>query len=203
MPHTKPVSNEDVSALMDDAIKSGEAHAVLNHVLSADDAKASWHRYQIIGDMIRSDAVAPRAGEVDFSKRVMDALACESASRPIAADSANVSSPAMVQKRTSANDSGFRIKAVAGALGVCLFALLVVVLLQEKQSGSASPQSVAVDKPNEKVGAELALEEERPVMNRNPELDALLSAHQQAGGHSALQTPSGFLRNATFDRSKQ
>ena len=31
-------------------------------------------------------------------------------------------------------------------------------------------------------------------------IDALLAAHQQLGGHSAWQMPSGFLRNATFER---
>ncbi|HOF51200.1 MAG TPA: anti-anti-sigma factor, partial [Rhodoferax sp.] len=41
---------------------------------------------------------------------------------------------------------------------------------------------------------------EGPVMLRDPELDALMAAHQQLGGHSALQMPSGFLRNATFER---
>ena len=35
------------------------------------------------------------------------------------------------------------------------------------------------------------------VMLRDPRLDQLLEAHQQAGG--ASQMPSGFLRNATFD----
>ena len=35
------------------------------------------------------------------------------------------------------------------------------------------------------------------VMLRNPRLDELLEAHQQAGG--ASQMPSGFLRNATFE----
>jgi sigma-E factor negative regulatory protein RseA len=36
------------------------------------------------------------------------------------------------------------------------------------------------------------------VMLRDPRLDQLLEAHQQAGG--ASQMPSGFLRNATFER---
>jgi sigma-E factor negative regulatory protein RseA len=36
-------------------------------------------------------------------------------------------------------------------------------------------------------------------MIRNRELDALMAAHRQSGGSSALQNPSGFLRNATFD----
>jgi sigma-E factor negative regulatory protein RseA len=35
-------------------------------------------------------------------------------------------------------------------------------------------------------------------MLRNPQLDALIAAHNQAGGTSALQMPSGFLRSATF-----
>ena len=35
------------------------------------------------------------------------------------------------------------------------------------------------------------------VMLRDPRLDQLLEAHQQAGG--ASQMPSGFLRNATFE----
>jgi sigma-E factor negative regulatory protein RseA len=35
-------------------------------------------------------------------------------------------------------------------------------------------------------------------MLRDPQLDALLAAHRQFGGTSALQMPSGFLRNATY-----
>jgi hypothetical protein len=37
------------------------------------------------------------------------------------------------------------------------------------------------------------------VMLRDPHLDALMAAHRQFGGPSALQNSSGFLRNATFD----
>jgi sigma-E factor negative regulatory protein RseA len=36
-------------------------------------------------------------------------------------------------------------------------------------------------------------------MMRDPRLDALLAAHKQFGATSALQTPAGFLRNATFE----
>ena len=35
-------------------------------------------------------------------------------------------------------------------------------------------------------------------MLRDPRLDELLAAHRQLGG-AALQMPSGFLRNATFE----
>ena len=36
-------------------------------------------------------------------------------------------------------------------------------------------------------------------MIRDPGLDEMLAAHRQLGGASALQTPAGFLRNATFE----
>ncbi len=45
----------------------------------------------------------------------------------------------------------------------------------------------------------LAVLSEPQVMIRNPQLDALLAAHRQVGGASALQMPAGFLRNATFE----
>ena len=35
----------------------------------------------------------------------------------------------------------------------------------------------------------------------DPQLDALLAAHKQLGGGSALPMPAGFLRNATFEGS--
>lgn len=41
------------------------------------------------------------------------------------------------------------------------------------------------------------------VMIRDPHLDALLAAHKQFGGTSALQMPTGFLRNATFEGSSR
>ncbi len=43
----------------------------------------------------------------------------------------------------------------------------------------------------------------QPVMIRDPQLDALLAAHRQFGGATALQTPSGFLRNATFNEGSR
>ncbi|GBU15588.1 hypothetical protein AwPolaro_09660 [Polaromonas sp.] len=39
-------------------------------------------------------------------------------------------------------------------------------------------------------------------MVRDPRFEELLAAHQQLGGTSALQEPSGFLRNAIFDKSQ-
>jgi len=35
---------------------------------------------------------------------------------------------------------------------------------------------------------------------RDPQLEQLLNEHRQFGGMTALQAPTGFLRNATYDR---
>jgi sigma-E factor negative regulatory protein RseA len=40
-------------------------------------------------------------------------------------------------------------------------------------------------------------------MIRDSRLDALLAAHRQFGGTSALQMPAGFLRNATFEEDSR
>jgi sigma-E factor negative regulatory protein RseA len=36
-------------------------------------------------------------------------------------------------------------------------------------------------------------------MVRDARLEEMLAAHKEVGGMSALQVPSGFLRNATFE----
>jgi len=46
-------------------------------------------------------------------------------------------------------------------------------------------------------------EESGAVMLRDPQLDALLAAHRQHGGVTALQMPAGFLRNATFNEASR
>jgi sigma-E factor negative regulatory protein RseA len=48
-----------------------------------------------------------------------------------------------------------------------------------------------------------ALAQAPQVMLRDARLDALMAAHKQFGGTSALQMPAGFLRNATFDGSER
>ncbi|MBC7954750.1 MAG: hypothetical protein H7Y33_02615 [Cytophagales bacterium] len=40
---------------------------------------------------------------------------------------------------------------------------------------------------------------DRGVLIRDAQLEALLAEHRQHGGMSALQMPSGFIRNATYD----
>jgi sigma-E factor negative regulatory protein RseA len=105
----------------------------------------------------------------------------------------------------AANDAVFRWKLVAGLASFSAVAVLTWTAL----GGGGTPQG---------QGAALALVAPAPapaslgtglntgtnnVMMRDPHLDAMLAAHKQFGGSSALQGPSGFLRNATFDTSSR
>jgi sigma-E factor negative regulatory protein RseA len=203
MQQTKPISYQEVSALMDEAVAGPDTSLAFDRLLAAEDAQATWHRYHLIGDVIRSESLAPSGADLGFAQRVMDSLASDPSLKTQKAQSAVESQLPEPQKLISANASKFQIRAVAGAFGVCVLAFILFALFQDKQDTAAGAQSLATEQPQVKAPVEVALEEERPVMTRDPELDALLSAHQEMGGHSALQTPAGFLRNATFDRSKR
>lgn len=197
MTGTKHLSNEDVSALMDGAMTGIDASELLAAVVRSDEALANWHHYHLIGDIIRSEDLAPSASELNFADRVMDAISVQSADlQPLGVGAvASAGHP-------SANTGRWRV-ALAGTVGIGVLALLLAEPLGPRFFGNTVQPVTAHARPDVVAPAvSLALEEERPVMARDPELDALLSAHQQMGGHSALQTPLGFLRNATFDRSR-
>jgi sigma-E factor negative regulatory protein RseA len=107
----------------------------------------------------------------------------------------------------AANDTVFRWKLLAGV------ASMVVVSLIGWQAGGGwgdragvpklaqAPIQVPVQTHQTEVAAlQPALVGGEPqVMIRDRQLDALLAAHKQFGGTSALQVPTGFLRNATFE----
>ena len=69
---------------------------------------------------------------------------------------------------------------------------------QQAESGARCVGSVAADRRRRSRRRGSCVGNGNPqVMLRDPRLDQLLEAHQQAGG--ASQMPSGFLRNATFE----
>ena len=85
---------------------------------------------------------------------------------------------------------------VAGvALSVALVGGVSFPLWQQEKPASHAQLAAAPQASPTAVAAD-----DGAVMLRDPELDALMAAHQQLGGHSAWQMPSGFLRNATYER---
>ena len=157
---------------------------------------ASWHDYHLIGDVLRSpDPLVTRSSSV-FLTRLQSRLEKESV-KPAERTEGLQSTPTSFQAVTqvAANDCVFRWKMVAGVASMAAVAVMVwTVAVPTSSTGSqlaqnpASTDAVLVASP-------------QGVIVRDARLEELLAAHRQVGGNSALQMPSGFLRNATFETS--
>lgn len=189
---------ERLSALADDQVQGDDFANAMAEIAMNDQLNQSWHVYQVIGDVMRSDELAPTSHELRFWDRLEATLEAEKKLitppifkiAPIAA------------KQTSANEWSVRKKWVSGASFSAIVALVVVGAWQMEEGAS---QWVSNTSRGEMVTSapSATVIDAQSVIVRDPELDALMSAHQQLGGHSAFQMPSGFLRNATFERPQR
>ena len=183
---------ESMSALADGELR-GEAFAQTMAAFEQDPALlASWHDYHLIGDVLRSPDLRVTSTASPFLTRLQSRLAQE-AVQPAAPT--EVSLPMPVASQAAANDSVFQWKMLAGMASMAAVAMMVWTLAvptsstgQQLAQSPASTDSVLVASP-------------QGTIVRDARLEALLAAHKQVGGNSALQMPSGFLRNATFETS--
>lgn len=193
--------DEAVSAFVDGCLGPDQSAQVAQRLVTDPDSREAWHRYHVIGDVLRDQALAPSARELEFAQRVQKAIAAQEP--PLQVRTAQAQDSLRVVKNVptrSANQDRFSWKMIAG---VAVLGLAVLIGMGSRESGPLSQsQQMASDGPTVNQAKDVTVGYiEDGVMLRNPELDALLMAHQQMGGHSALQMPSGFLRNATFDRT--
>ena len=105
-------------------------------------------------------------------------------------------------ENVSANDISFRWKLLAGVAALAVVSVIGWQGIGGWSDQHGAPQLAQVPVKTNK--ADMALQQamvdgEPQLMIRDPQLDALLAAHRQFGGTSALQMPAGFLRNATFE----
>lgn len=202
--------HEQVSALADGQLHGAEFVRAVDGMVEGSDALATWHAYHVLADVLRSRDLAHCADDTAFLTRLKQRLALQSdgavalvgdADLPIAAEQQR-SLAASFGTRVSANDAGWRWKILAGVSLVLSFvavgwsARLGVEgrqpALVQADPGPASAGVGIASAANAAGGAQ-------GVMIRDPALDALVAAHRQFGGTSALQMPAGFLRNATFE----
>lgn len=198
MNNLTPVFGEQLSDAMDGRLRD-EAGIVLESLLADPQAVQTWHVHHVIGDVLRSEELAPSARDLAFWERLERRLADEPV-RPSLPTAMPLD--VSVLSASAANASVLGWKWLAGA--AC--AVLVGVLgsgawNQITDSTNAQMASRAPVTPN--APPQVALLPQAPVILRDPQLDAWMAAHHQLGGHSALQMPSGFLRNATFERPAQ
>lgn len=217
-----PDAFEGLSALAD-----GEADARVGAAVSAawrDDAavRERWHRYHLIGDVLRSEELAGAGRDAAFLSRLRARLADE----PIVLAPPAESLPERSQPAVAGSDVRGRparrlvrrwAPPAALAAGFMVVAVGAVTVLRPA-SETVAPTLAAAPAPAPTVrlvaeGGEVrgaagpaaplarVADAETPpaLVLRDARLDAYLAAHKQFGGSSALGLPSGFLRAATHE----
>lgn len=185
----------------------------------AEQTRATWRRLHVVGDVLRSGELAFCQGDMVFLTRLQSTLKLEArlapAAIPVMAGLNRVvdASPhVQYAPIESANEPVFRWKWVAGLASAAAVMAVSWNLVggvvansgaqlaqgTDPSAGMVSQTSTATS-TSAKVIAAVSNDADGAVMLRNPQLDAMIAAHSQLGGGSALQMPSGFLRNATFD----
>ena len=191
-------TSELISALADGQLGGEDFAAALHASRHDDSAVQCWDTYHLIGDALRSPHGARGADPV-FLNRLNRRLAQEAAhgSAPLSAQPAVQEPPAPLTSHPgqAANDGEFRWKLVAGFASIA-----AVSAIAWNAAGllapAAAPQLAQAPAPQQQVV--VVASPQGPVV-RDARLEELLAAHKQLGGTSALQEPSGFLRNATFE----
>ena len=199
-------ARERLSALVDGEL---EANIVAQACAAwRDDAaqRSSWHAYQLIGDVLRSDDLASEPGrDLAFLSALRGRLAAEPV--VLAPQAVEADAPA----RPAVSNARLRgwtwVGASAAAAG--FVAVAGVLVLTRTPSGTPDTVSLAAQpavQPTAPVvvqATNTVTEPQALVANgkliRDARLDRYLAAHKQFAGTSALGVPSGFLRSATVD----
>jgi sigma-E factor negative regulatory protein RseA len=183
---------ELISALADGQLR-GDGFARGVEAAASDEGRASWQAYCVIGEVLRSGqasaGTAPDAFLAKLSARLNE--------EPARASQALVAvAPIVTREQVAAND--WRWKLVAGVASVAAFAAVGWNVWGTAPGAGATGAQLAVA-PAGVLPVAATTDPRAPAMIRDPRLDQLLAAHRQLGGATALQAPSGFLRNATFE----
>lgn len=155
-------------------------------------AREAWHVYHVIGDVMRSEELAPRASEdQEFLTRLRARLAAEPV--PLA--------PAPLAARAGNGGGLRRLGWRAPAAVAAGFAVVTVtaLLMQPNSNPRATAPSLAAASaggaptvPVRNVGAASRLDGR---MIRSAELDAYLRAHQAVRGGAPVASPGGGVRS--------
>lgn len=177
-----------ISALADGELRGEEFSRAMDLLSRSERALAVWDSYHVVSEVLRGEPVTGGAGSGVLLERLRAQLegpaahALQLAEAPAAPTS---------ERLRPANDAVRRWRWLAMAASLVALGTVGWHLLSQDRSGAAPVLA--------QEGAATAGGAEAPaVMMRDPRLDELMAAHRQFGGTSALQMPSGFLRNATF-----
>jgi sigma-E factor negative regulatory protein RseA len=196
-------NNALVSALVDGQLRGTEFAQAMALLDESAEARQRWHSYHVMGDVMRTGQADVRPHDADFVLRLRARLQQEPALNALqdAPVPAKIHAMLTSTAKPSANDRWWPL-----VVGLASVAMVTVVawqgfqgLVAPDQQLAAAPRTSPATVTLAQSGAAAGAGGAAPVMIRDPHIDALLAAHRQFGGTSALQAPTGFLRNATFE----
>lgn len=203
------LEHERISAMADGQLDRDEFERALDELDQAEDALSVWRTYHLVGEVLRSGEQAlsqsGKAGflaELDLRIQSEAGSANSSSETEIVPKTAPVRSASQINTQRinnqSANDPYGAWKQVAG---FAFFAAVMIVTMGYLNRGPSDSTLVSLPKSAALTTASYSSSDDptNALMLRDPWLDQLLSNHRQFGGTSALQMPTGFLRNATFE----
>lgn len=202
-------NRELVSALADGQLCGKEFAGTVEWISATDDARLTWHAYHLVGDVLRYGEMMGSARDSAFVQRLQRSL--QQGRLAPGGDAADSMADYAIStafkgthraEDTSANDANFRWKLLAGVASLAAVSLIGWQALNGSVEQRGAPQLVQMPATPASPGVTLQqalVSGESQLVQRDPQLDALLAAHRQFGGTSALQMPAGFFRNAAFE----
>lgn len=199
-------TSELMSALADGQLSREDVAAALQACQRDESALVGWNTYHLIGEVLRLPGGLPspavRGADMAFVSRLSQRLVQEPLSTT-ELQSFDFDSVVLVREEAAtdlihhrgpaSNDGSFRWKLLAG-----LASLAAVTAIAWNSYGIVSP-AVAPQLAQGSGIQQVVVASPQGPMVRDARLEELLAAHRQFGGNSALQVPSGFFRNATFE----
>lgn len=209
------MSNDDaqlLSALMDGALEADQVDRALAAACRHDGLQ-TWQTYQWVGMALREQRQACGPGDPAFVERLRQRLAdvgsAQGSGCEPARSAAVLGQPVQLDPDrlpSAANAALFRWRLLAAAASVVAVAAVAWILVGGNAAEPAAPVLAgAPATPAVTLAAPVTVAQPTPtgMMLRDPRLDELLAAHRQAQGPSALQAPTGFLRNATWEEPRR
>ncbi len=209
---TESKRSEDLSALVDGELHEAAVAGVCGRWRTDATSRATWHAYQLIGDVLRSEDLASDAGR---DAAFLSALRLRLANEPVVLAPAPAVVPLAARRpigrrarwswmATSTVAAGF--VAVAGVLVVTRGpqpqpAQPVASLAAESPQGGAARASLESAPASAVSLVDLRSTVASGQLVRDAGLDRYLAAHKHFAGSAALGVPSAFLRSATVDSS--
>ncbi len=209
----KLAAREQLSAMADGELAGPSTAHVCGQWQGSADVRATWHAYQLIGDVLRSDDLATDpASDAAFLSAFRSRLSAE----PVVLAPRPLPTLAIADAASAAAVRGPRWSwRVPTAVGAAVVVAAAGVLTLTRPGGSPGPAtgiSARTQAPNvttvsatprwaspAAAEAELQTFVASGQVIRDARLDRYLAAHKQFAGSSALGVPSAYLRNAAVE----